>query len=236
MKDNQHNQQSDKNNVVEYYNRIATEYDNDRFNNTYGKFIDAEERSLLLNLGAGTDLFGKTLEIACGTGRLTEFASVGLDGSSEMLSIAKQKYPQKEFIFSDARKINMSDESFNTIFSFHLLMHLQTSDIQEIIKECYRLLKPGGRLIFDIPSQKRRNFLRKDNSQGWHGATSMSIVQIEDLSKENFRVNSVNGILFLPIHHISKKFRYRLLGFDKFLCKSMLKEYSSYLLFELIKK
>ena len=35
-----------KNIVVDYYNTIADEYDNDRFNNSYGQFIDYEEHAL----------------------------------------------------------------------------------------------------------------------------------------------------------------------------------------------
>ena len=64
----------EQNEVVNYYNSIADEYDASRFNNTYGKFIDAEERRVLDDI---IDLKHEEtrLEVACGTGRLTTSCS-----------------------------------------------------------------------------------------------------------------------------------------------------------------
>lgn len=222
------------NEIVDYYNDIAAEYDNGRFNNTYGSFIDHEERRWL-NLMSDREEFGRTLEIACGTGRLTEYAHVGIDASREMLAIAKKKHPGKQFLEADAREIPLPAESFDTIYSFHLMMHLPKADIMQIISEAHRLLKPGGRLIFDIPSRKRRKLLRKDRGASWHGSTSLSVKEIEAMADGMFGLEGVFGILFLPIHKMPKRLRKSFQAIDESLCRSRLKEYSSYLLIELRK-
>lgn len=76
------------NEVVAYYDDIADTYDESRFGNSYGEFIDAEER-MILDQVFPSDKREKRLEIACGTGRLTNYATYGLDASGEMLAHAE---------------------------------------------------------------------------------------------------------------------------------------------------
>jgi hypothetical protein len=33
--------------IIEYYNQLASEYDENRFGNSYGQFIDFQERRIL---------------------------------------------------------------------------------------------------------------------------------------------------------------------------------------------
>ena len=64
--------------VKEYYNSIANNYDKNRFGNSYGKFIDAEERKILAKWLIGMNK-ETILDYGCGTGRLSEFANSGID-------------------------------------------------------------------------------------------------------------------------------------------------------------
>ena len=52
------------NEVKEYYNSIATDYDHDRFANSYGKFIDTEER-IILQIHSGLRLRHRQIEQLC---------------------------------------------------------------------------------------------------------------------------------------------------------------------------
>ena len=81
------------NQIVEYYDEIAPSYDEDRFNNTYGRFIDTQERKILEQLLSDQELI--IMDLACGSGRLLRYAGIGLDASTEMLQLAKNKFPEK---------------------------------------------------------------------------------------------------------------------------------------------
>jgi SAM-dependent methyltransferase len=174
------------------------------------------------------------LDLACGSGRLLNYAVYGVDGSQEMIKIAQQKYPNKEIFYSDAEKLPFENNSFDAIISFHFFMHLDKEKTKKIMEECCRVLKPGGRLIFDIPSARRRKLIAY-NKDGWHGNLALSKADITKLHP-NFVVKRSFGLLFLPIHRIPKKIRMRLIGVDFLFANSFLKKYSSYHVYEMIKK
>ena len=146
------------NNIISYYNDIAKIYDEDRFNNSYGKFVDTQERKILNKLL--TNKNDIVLDLACGSGRLLDYANLGVDASVEMVKIAKEKFPDKKIVVSDAELTTFENNSIDTIISFHFFMHLNKEKIKNILLECNRILKPNGKIIFDIPSKKRRNLLK----------------------------------------------------------------------------
>jgi ubiquinone/menaquinone biosynthesis C-methylase UbiE len=218
--------------IINYYDKIATEYDFDRFANSYGKFIDRQERKILNKLLSKKDEL--VLDLACGSGRLINYAVYGVDGSQEMIKIAQQKYPNKEIFHADAEKLPFENNSIDTIISFHFFMHLDKEKTKKIMEECSRVLKPGGRLIFDIPSAHRRKLIAY-NKDGWHGNLSLSKADITKLHPD-FVVKRCFGLLFLPIHRIPKKIRMGFIGVDFLFANSFLKKYSSYHIYEMIKK
>ena len=211
-----------------YYNQIATEYDDSRFANTYGQFIDQQEKLVMKNLLNGIPK-DNILDLGCGTGRFLEFANYGVDASLEMLHIAKNKFPDKQLFVENGTKTHFDNDRFDIVFSFHVLMHLDENIIIEILNEAYRVLKKGGRLIFDIPSKKRRNLVHY-KSGDWHGATGFSVDEIRGLCQEKWRLLDHQGVLFFPIHRVPQKLRKGMIKADSFLCRSFLKEYSSYLI------
>lgn len=219
------------NEIVNYYDTLASTYDENRFNNTYGQFIDNQERKILNKLLTNKNEI--ILDLACGTGRLLNYASLGVDASRAMVEISKAKFPKKTILLCEADQLKIEDNSIDTIISFHFFMHLEEGKIDAILEECNRILKKNGRIIFDIPSRKRRKLLgykKKD----WHGAKSFSI---DDLKlKPNFKLKKTIGFLFLPIHRFPKFCRKFLIELDSLLAVSFLKEYSSYLIIEFEKK
>lgn len=217
--------------IVNYYNDLASTYDQDRFDNSYGRFIDCQERNILDRLL--TNKKEEILDLACGTGRLLNYASIGVDASAKMIEMARKKFPEKTFLQNEANQITLQDNAVDTIISFHFFMHLDHSKINQVLEESHRVLKKNGRIIFDIPSRKRRNLFgyKKEN---WHGAFSLSV---EDFKEDpNFKIKRTFGFLFFPIHRFPEFCRKSLIKFDSFLANSFLKEYSSYLIIELEKK
>lgn len=217
--------------IVEYYNELASTYDDDRFENEYGRFIDTLERILLNKLL--TDKNALVLDLACGSGRLLDFASFGTDASKKMLEIAQKKHKNKKLVLCDAEKLQFETDTFDKIISFHFFMHLNDEKIEGVLNECHRILKKGGKLIFDIPSLKRRN-LFNFRSNGWHGANSTTVEKLNQ--HPNFKISNIHGLLFLPIHRFPKFSRRFLIKLDLILSNSFLKEYSSYLVVEFVKE
>jgi ubiquinone/menaquinone biosynthesis C-methylase UbiE len=220
--------------VVSYYDTIAQDYDESRFNNSYGRFIDMQERRILDQL---IDTSKKTLrlEVACGTGRLTNYATHGLDASSEMMRLARERHPEVEFRQASATETGFPDEMFDIVYSFHLLMHLDEDTIRQIFQEVYRILKPGGRFIFDIPSKKRRHLLHHRQAS-WHGGTALSTDDVRQLASEAFCVHRHYGVMLLPVHQLPVRLRKPLQRTDYAMANGWLREYSSYLVFELQKQ
>jgi SAM-dependent methyltransferase len=208
--------------VKSYYNSVATIYDNDRFGNSYGQFIDAEERILLSEWLQNIDI-NQIADYGCGTGRLTNFANTGIDISEEMLQIARQKYPEKKFYLLNGNDFPISENTLKAIYSFHVIMHLSKTDFAKMVNTIHQQLEKNGIFIFDILSSKRKN--KKD---GWHANTSYSIDEIRALVGQRFDIIQYHGILFLPIHRIPSSLRKYFLWLDIFLCKSIFKKYASY--------
>ncbi len=220
--------------VVAYYDEIADTYDESRFGNSYGHFIDAVERRILDQL-LPPNLSEQRLEIACGTGRLTNYATHGLDASTEMLIRARERHDNVTFVQAMADDTGFADESFDTVYTFHLLMHLKPAVIEGIFREAHRILKPGGRFIFDIPSKRRRRLLHHRQTS-WHGGTELSTEDVRRLTGEAFSLHRSFGLLFLPIHKLPDGMRSWLVDLDYWLANGTMKENSSYLVFELVKK
>ncbi|MBQ1351517.1 MAG: class I SAM-dependent methyltransferase [Oscillospiraceae bacterium] len=220
--------------VVAYYDEIASTYDESRFGNSYGRFIDAQERIILDQLFP-PDKPEQRLEIACGTGRLTGYATHGLDASAEMLAQARERYGDVIFVEAFADDTGFTDASFDAVYTFHLLMHLEPSVIAGIFREVHRILKPGGRFIFDIPSKKRRKLLRHHQAS-WHGGTELSSEDVCQLCGSEYSLRRSFGLLFLPVHKLPAGMRSRLVQPDFRLANGWMKENSSYLAFELIKR
>ena len=219
--------------VTDYYNAIAPDYDLSRFGNTYGQFIQEQEHSILQLLLEDQSL-DKIIDLGCGTGRFLNFAQFGVDISEQMLEIAQSKFPTKSLFHENATHTHFPNQNFSCAFSFHVFMHLNPIIVQNFIDEAYRILKPGGKFIFDIPSKKRRRLVNY-KTDGWHGANDFTIQEIKGMVNGKWEISFSRGILFLPIHRFPKTVRKAFVKLDTFLCRSFLKEYSSYLVFELKK-
>ncbi|MFK0161153.1 class I SAM-dependent methyltransferase [Rhizobium sp. NPDC090279] len=99
----------------------------------------------------------RVLELACGTGEVTRLIHdlghevTALDFSEAMLAVARRKHagkPRLRFLFADAEQTMEPDETYDAIVCRHLVWTLTRPE--ETLKEWFRLLKPGGRLvIFD---------------------------------------------------------------------------------------
>ncbi|HYE22230.1 MAG TPA: class I SAM-dependent methyltransferase [Verrucomicrobiae bacterium] len=97
----------------------------------------------------------KILDAGCGDGVFTKYLAnqnasvIGVDGSQEMIKIAKAKFPELDFAVTDLlQPMSFPDKSFDFVLANMVLMHL--SDIKMFLKESKRVLKQNGTLIFSV--------------------------------------------------------------------------------------
>jgi SAM-dependent methyltransferase len=199
--------------MIQYYDRLAPSYDAERFGNSYGRFLDAQERATLaclLPMAAGS-----VVDLGCGTGRLTDFATHGCDASIASVALASRRHLKKTFVGADAVALPFPSESFDAAFSFHVFMHLKPETIGQVFAEVGRVLKPGAIFIADVASGFRRRLHPRGSAQ-WHGATSLTRREFQRLAAPaGLKLQACAGIALLPIHRIPRRFRHALAGLDR---------------------
>jgi ubiquinone/menaquinone biosynthesis C-methylase UbiE len=130
-----------------YYDRRAAEYDD--FYLGTGLYAQrarpgwAEELAAL-KAAIVSLRFSSYLDVACGTGFLTESlrgSVIGLDQSSSMLAIARARIPGATFVRGDALKIPFRSQQFECLVAGHLYGHLDQTSRQLFLAEARRVSK-----------------------------------------------------------------------------------------------
>lgn len=219
--------------VIKYYDELAESYDENRFENSYGRYIDLLERNIL-NEWLGSEDKNHVIDLGCGTGRLLEYAMTGVDGSRKMLQIAAKKFPDRTLIQANLTNIPLPNNFINSAICFQVLMHLDIKTIQAFFESTAHIIPKRGRLIIDIPSKPRRSMGRRSLS-GWHGDTSASIKDVESWIEPHWKIMRWRGILFFPIHRIPQRLRPLFINMDAWLGETWLAKYSSYYVLELVR-
>ncbi|MDD4358362.1 MAG: class I SAM-dependent methyltransferase [Candidatus Pacebacteria bacterium] len=122
----------------------------------------------------------KVLDLGCGNGRFYEKLSntnyVGLDNSSRLIKIAKEKYPQVNFIIGSALDIPFKNENFDKIYAIALLHHIPQEYHSKFLEEVKRVLKREGILyltVWNLSERKKKEDVKfiseKEILINWHG-------------------------------------------------------------------
>lgn len=140
-----------------YLSIMAGLYDNLMSSSKYGEWekliTDVIEK---YNIKIGT-----CLDIACGTGNITkmltefDFKVIGVDISSDMVSVAKRKFPKQKFINADAKEFELSEKdvasvTFAVSFYDSLNYILTDSDMLNTFRNIYCNLPKGSIFLFDM--------------------------------------------------------------------------------------
>lgn len=75
----------------------------------------------------------------------------GMDVSEKALDMARKK--GHNVLNGDAHELPFPDESFNFVSIIHTLEHCP--DVEKVMREIYRVLKPNGRILVVVPLQKK---------------------------------------------------------------------------------
>jgi len=97
------------------------------------------------------------LEIGCGSGNLCNeliqlgFKNIiGTDISNAALNYGHQKYEHLDLRLMDATCLEFPDNTFEAVLSFDLVEHIPAVNCH--LAEVYRVLKPGGKYLFQTPN------------------------------------------------------------------------------------
>jgi demethylmenaquinone methyltransferase/2-methoxy-6-polyprenyl-1,4-benzoquinol methylase len=131
--------------VKAYYEARAGEYDDWVYGTGLFEERDRpgwhEERERMQGAVAAMAA-ARTLDIACGTGWLTQHLRgeiVGLDASPSMLEVAAERIPGAEFVVGDALELPFEDASFERIATGHFYGHLEETDRVRFLSEARRV-------------------------------------------------------------------------------------------------
>ena len=92
----------------------------------------------------------RVLDLCCGSGQATQLLVqysqhvTGLDASPLSLQRAKRNVPQANYVEAFAEAMPFADNQFELVHTSVALHEMELSQRQQIIKEVYRVLQPGG--------------------------------------------------------------------------------------------
>ncbi len=115
----------------------------------YDSFLEKNDKifknALVLDIGCGR---GEWLEVLNEKG----FETIGVDINEIMVKECKER--GLNAILSDALEFlrKQKDESFSLISGFHIIEHLEFKFLVELLDEIFRVLKPGGAVLFETPN------------------------------------------------------------------------------------
>lgn len=98
-----------------------------------------------------------TLDLGCGIGRDTQwlheqgYEVLGLDASEGMLNVARQNYPQLNFLNDSLPELStQSDTTYSNVFCSAVLMHLPQEKLEAALDNILRITKSCGKIIISI--------------------------------------------------------------------------------------
>ena len=122
---------------------------------TKGRFFDSRERGLFRSMVRAVR-FQSVLEIGCGTGRITETVAphvgsiTALDFSVASVAILRAKGIGNVRVdcANICEGLPFAAGSFQLVLACQVLQHLMPRDLLTVVRECARVLEPGGQLAF----------------------------------------------------------------------------------------
>lgn len=121
------------------------------------QFGDQEQSFQFLIKTGVLEQTGLLLEVGCGLGGLSRQIArssnvrvIAADISQQALKAGKRRFPEIDFINSDAALLSLRSDVFDVCVSFDVAEHILMID--DYFKEIFRILKPEGVFVFQTPN------------------------------------------------------------------------------------
>ena len=109
---------------------------------------------------AKIQLHGRVVELGCGTGSVTRFILkkgdldfyLGVEVDGSLVDFLRKSYPGFEFLQERAHNLgdHVPDSSIDSVIATLPFTLMDSSSLEETLREVRRILKPGGSLVFFI--------------------------------------------------------------------------------------
>jgi len=172
----------------------TTHYQNEQYYNLSGIISIASLMSYIIRFYKESCAELTIAEIGCGTGRETKYLAdcfkkvFAIDASPTMVEKAKTRILKEnvDFKATDSGTIPLEDESVDIVYSFIVFQHCNFDTVKNYFKEAYRVLKPGGRFMFQLG-------LGEDKEPANYGDVGKRTEEtlIKDLQLEGFEIESL---------------------------------------------
>ncbi len=103
----------------------------------------------------------RVLDVGCGTGRMARllcerrFEAVGVDGSQEMLALARGNAPRAQFEQADIRRSLPAGPFRAAVSLFDTVNHLASRGaVGAVFRNVFEALEPGGLFLFDVNTEE----------------------------------------------------------------------------------
>lgn len=151
----------------------------------------------------------RVLELGCANGRDAQEmlkrtkSYIGVDGSKELIKIAKEKLPQAKFIVNVFNKLEFPSHSFDIVFDFASLMHFDKDELTKMLKKISHWLDNDGVLLLSMKEGEYSQFLSKgfgERIQYNYQADDILSITADDFEMLNLeRMNTNNQDWFTMI-------------------------------------
>jgi len=128
------------------------------------RFLDLQVSSVVADLAPWLkERAGSLLEVGCGDQPYRHMlpdrcAYTGLDWEGSVAEFSVQRLSDVVYYKGDI--FPFTDRSFDALFHTEVIEHI--ANYRLFLKECHRVLKPGGELMFTVPFQARFHFIPVD--------------------------------------------------------------------------
>jgi ubiquinone/menaquinone biosynthesis C-methylase UbiE len=174
----------------EYQDKGAYHHDQEGFK----KFFLDVNYKLLAEPIKPTD---KVLDVACGDGAFSDYLPTdditGIDNAPTAIKYAKELQKKGKYIVMDMENLEFEPNTFDAITCSLSLFYFDESNIDKVLQEIKKVLKPNGKFIFsykNLDHPKIQEYITKLDST----MESFSLGELKEiLARNGFEIEKIVG-------------------------------------------